>query len=515
MIAEDLDTLDPEQLRQALRASRAEVAFKQAVIDKLTHENAVLKRLKFAAKSEAYNAEQKSLLEETLDSDLAAVAAEIEGMQPSAKAAGEKQVPKREKLPADLLRREIRHEPENTTCGCGTPMQRIGEDVAEKLDYQPGVFTVERHVRGKWVCKCCHQKGEGRITQAPVAPHVIDKGLPTTGLLAQVLVAKYLDHLPLYRQEAIFERAGHLIARSTLAQWVGECGVQLQPLVDALAAELLRQPVLHADETPVAMLKPGHGKTHRAYLWSYCTTPFNPVKAVVFDFADSRGGQHVRSFLGLPETNDKPGWQGKLVTDDFSGYKACFELGVTEVGCMAHARRKFHELWVNHGSQVGEQALKFFGALYDVEREVADADSQARLNARRRSRPVADALHQWMRQQRQKIPDGSATARAIDYSLNRWVALTRFLDDGDLPIDNNWVENRIRPIAIGRQNWLFAGSLRAGKRAAAVMSLIHSAKLNGLDPYAYIRDVLERLPTQPARRIDELLPHHWQPTTSA
>ena len=446
MIADELDRLDPEQLRQALRAARAEVAqrdellhrrerevaFKQAVIDKLTHENAILKRLKFAASSEAFNAEQKSLLEETLDADLAAVAAEIEALG-SRKPQGDKQQAKRQPLPPHLPRREIRHEPEDTTCGCGRPMQRIGEDVAEKLDYQPGTFTVERHVRGKWVCKCCE-----KLVQAPLAPHVIDKGLPTTGLLAQVLVAKYLDHLPLYRQEAIFERAGHAIARSTLAQWVGECGVQLQPLVDALSAELLRQDVLHADETPVAMLKPGHGKTHRAYLWSYCTTPFNPIKAVVFDFADSRGGQHVRGFLGLPGTEQHPGWKGRLVTDDFSGYKACFELGVTEVSCMAQARRKFHELWANHGSQVGEQALKFFGQLYDVEREVADADSQARLEARRRSRPVADALHQWMRQQRQKIPDGSATARAIDYSLNRWVALTRFLDDGELPIDNNW-----------------------------------------------------------------------------
>ncbi len=510
MIADDLETLDPEQLRQALRASRAEIAFKQAIIDKLTHENAVLKRLKFAARSEVYSAEQKSLLEETLDSDLAAVAAEIEAMDPTAKVSGEKGLARREKLPTHLPRREIRHEPENKTCGCGKLMQRIGEDVAEKLDYQPGVFTVERHIRGKWVCKCCE-----KITQAPVAPHVIDKGLPTTGLLAQVLVAKYLDHLPLYRQEALFERAGHLIARSTLAQWVGECGVQLQPLVDALAAQLLRQPVLHADETPVAMLKPGHGKTHRAYLWSYCTTQFSPIKAVVFDFADSRGGQHVRNFLGLPGTKDRPGWHGKLVTDDFSGYKACFELGVTEVGCMAHARRKFHELWINHGSQVGEQALKFFAQLYDVERQLAGADTQGRLDGRRRSRPVADALHQWMRQQRQKIPDGSATARAIDYSLNRWMALTRFLDDGDLPIDNNWVENRIRPIALGRQNWLFAGSLRAGKRAAAVMSLIHSAKLNGLDPYAYMRDVLERLPSQPASRINDLLPHRWTPIAAA
>ena len=510
MIADDLDTLDAQQLRHRLRATRAEVAFKQALIDKLTHENAILKRLKFAAQSEKYSAEQRSLLDETFDADLAALAAEIEAVRSSDRPEGDKQQPKREKLPASLPRREIRHEPENTTCGCGTPMQRIGEDVAEKLDYQPGVFTVERHIRGKWVCKCCE-----KLVQAPVAPHIIDKGLPTTGLLAQVLVTKYLDHLPLYRQERIFERAGHLIARSTLAQWVGECGMQLQPLVDALATELLRQPVLHADETPVAMLKPGHGKTHRAYLWSYCTTSYNPIKAVVFDFADSRSGQHVRDFLGLPGTQAKPSWQGKLVTDDFSGYKACFELGVTEVGCMAHARRKFHELWANHGSQVGEQALKFFGELYDIEREVADADTQVRLDARRRrSRPVADALHQWMRQQRQKIPDGSATARAIDYSLNRWKALVRFIDDGDLPIDNNWLENRIRPIALGRQNWLFAGSLRAGKRAAAVMSLIHSAKLNGLEPYAYIRDVLERLPTQPASRIEELLPHRWTPAAS-
>ena len=500
-----LDSLDTDQLRTAVRALAKEVHFKQATIDKLTHENAVLKRLKFAAQSEAYTGEQKSLLEETLDMDLAAVAAEIEALRPTAKT-GEKKSPKRQTPPAHLPRREFHHEPENTTCGCGAPMKRIGEDVAEKLDYEPGVFTVERHVRGKWACACCE-----KIVQAPVAPHIIDKGLPTAGLLAQVLVAKYLDHLPLYRQEAIFERAGMAIARSTLAQWVGECGVQLQPLVDALAAEMLRHDVLHADETPVAMLKPGHGKTHRAYLWSYCTTKFNPLKAVVFDFAESRGGQHVRDFLGLPGSEQKPGWKGKLVTDDFSGYKACFELGVTEVGCMAHARRKFHELWVNHQSPVGEQALKFFGALYDVEREVAESDSQQRCEVRRRSRPVADALHQWLVEHRRKVPEGSATARAIGYSLNRWAALTRYIDDGDLPIDNNWVENQIRPIAIGRNNWLFAGSLRAGKRAAAIMSLVHSARLNGHDPYAYLRDILERLPTQPASRIDELLPHRWKP----
>jgi len=515
----DLSQLDAPQLREMVRtlvstvgARDREIAFKQATIDKITHEMAVLKRLKFAAMSEAFNAEQKSLIEETIDADLAALQAELDQVVPTEHDKGEKKQPKRAPLPAHLPRREVRHEPDDTTCGCGKSMQRIGEDVAEKLDYQPGVFTVERHIRGKWACACCE-----KLVQAPVAAHVIDKGIPTTGLLAQILVAKFLDHLPLYRQERVFERAGMAIARSTLAQWVGECGVQLQPLVDALTAEMLQSAVLHADETPVAMLDPKAktGKTHKAYVWSYCTTQFNPMKAVVFDFADSRGGHHVRAFLGHGEARDS-GWKGSLVTDDFSGYKACFERGVIEGGCLAHARRKFHELWVNNASQVGEQALKFFQELYRIEREVQDYSSENRKAARKeRSQKIADALQQWLIGQRQKVPDGSATAKAIDYSLRRWTALTRFIEDGDLPIDNNWVENQIRPIALGRNNWLFAGSLRAGKRAAAIMSLVHSARLNGHDPYAYLRDVLERLPTQPASRVDELLPHRWRAPCSA
>jgi transposase len=524
VIAENLQALDPEQLRQAVQSLMAElaarsaviernereIAFKQSTIDKLTHEMAVLKRLKFAAKSEAFNSEQKSLIEETIDTDLAALALEIEQRAPS-KELGERQVPKRAVLPAELPRSEHHHEPQSTICGCGCQLKRIGQDVAEKLDYVPGVFTVERHIRGKWVCTKCQT-----LVQAPVPAHIIDKGIPTTGLLAQVLVAKYQDHLPLYRQEHIFGRAGLALPRSTLASWVGQCGVQLQPLVDALKAVMLKSAVLHADETPVAMLKPGNKKTHRAYIWTYCTTAYDALKAVVFDFAEGRGGQHVREFLNLDgdtgQNRKDSGWHGKLVCDDFSGYNACFELGVTEVGCLAHARRKFHELWANHGSQVGEGALKFFAALYDIEREVrALAPDERRRRRQERSAPVAKALHQWLQQHRVLVPEGSATAKAIDYSLKRWAALTRFIDDGDLPIDNNWVENQIRPIAIGRSNWLFAGSLRAGQRAAAVMSLLQSAKLNGHDPYAYIKDVLTRLPTQPAGRIEELLPHRWRP----
>jgi len=508
-----LHQLDAPQLREMVRslmdtvvARDREIAFKQATIDKITHEMAVLKRLKFAARTEAFNAEQKSLLEETIDADLAALQAELDKVLPDEQSKGEKKTPKREKLPAHLPRREIHHEPESTNCGCGCVLERIGEDVAEKLDYTPGVFTVERHVRGKWVCAHCET-----LVQAPVAPHIIDKGIPTTGLLAQVLVAKFLDHLPLYRQERIFERAGLPIARSTLAQWVGECGAQLQPLADALRAELLKQGVLHADETPVAMLKPGNGKTHRAYLWSYCTTRYSEAQAVVFDFAESRAGQHARDFLGLPGSDHNRGWQGKLVCDDYSGYKQLLTMGVTEAGCLAHARRKFFDLWANHKSLVAKEALRYFVQLYDVEREVQDVDPVERRRIRQsKAQPIADALGQWLTLQRQRVPDGSATAKAIDYSLNRWAALTRYLDDGDLPCDNNWVENQIRPIAIGRNNWLFAGSLRAGKRAAANMSLVHSARLNGHDPYAYLKDVLERLPTQPASRVQELLPHCWR-----
>jgi hypothetical protein len=207
-------------------------------------------------------------------------------------------------------------------------------------------------------------------------------------------------------------------------------------------------------------------------------------------------------------------WSGKLVCDDYSGYKALFERGVIEIGCMAHARRKFHDLYANHRSDVAEEGLRHFAALYEIEREARERklDAAGRRQLRQqRSKPGIEAVRLWLTRQRGQVPNGSATAKAIEYSLGRWAALVRYLDDGDLPIDNNHVENRIRPVALGRSNWLFAGSLRAGQRAAVIMSLIQSAKLNGLDPYRYLKDVLERLPTQPASRIDDLLPHRWQP----
>ena len=479
------------------------IRHRDAVIEKQAHELALLKRHKFARRSEQFKGVQGQLLEELVDADLAAMEAELSELLPAeAPTTAPKQKAKRAPLPPQLPRTLIHHEPENTQCRCGCQLKRIGEDISEKLDYVPGEFTVERHIRGKWACDQCET-----LIQAPVPAQVIDKGIPTAGLLAQVLVAKYADHLPLYRQERIFGRAGLTIPRSALAEWVGTCGVRLQPLVDALRGILLKQGVLHADETPVAMLAPGKKKTHRAYVWAYCSTPFADLKATVYDFAPGRAGEHDRAFLG--------DWRGKLVCDDYAGYKAGFGEGITEIGCLAHARRKFHDLHVANKSELAAQALEYIGALYGIERDLKDLPDHDRQRLRHeQARPIADALHRWMIAQRQKVPDGSGTAKALDYSLKRWAALTRYLDDGAVPIDNNRVENQIRPWALGRDNWLFAGSLRSGQRAAAVMSLIQSAKLNGHDPYAYLKDVLARLPTQKNSAIDELLPHNWTPATT-
>jgi transposase len=320
------------------------------------------------------------------------------------------------------------------------------------------------------------------------------------GLIAWILISKYLDHLPLYRLEQIASRDGVILARSTLSEWVGRYGFALQPLADRLA-ELLRQRlILHADETPVQQLDPGKGKTKRAYLWAYRSNDLDEGPGLaVFDYQTGRSGAHARAFLD--------GWKGHLVVDDYAGYKALFGLGVTEVGCMAHARRKFFDLHVANQSPVAAEALRRIAELYEIEGRGRKLDTEQRQQLRaQEADPKLQSLHDWLQSTRQGVANGGSLAKAMDYSLKRWPALSRYALSGDLPIDNNPVENVIRPIAVGKKNWLFTGSERAGRRAAAIQSLLATAKLNGIEPSAWLKDTLEKLPTWPNSRLDELLP---------
>ncbi|SIT20692.1 Transposase [Thalassolituus maritimus] len=380
----NLKELSPDQLRELAEQLLRETQQKDEVIatrdrriqhvelenGKLKHELAILKLHKFARTSEALNSQQCSLLDDLVNEDIAAIEEQLARHEQLLQAEPkQKQIPRRAPLPGDLPRTLTHHEPDTTRCDCDCELRRIGEDIREKLDYIPGTFTIERHIRGKWACPNCET-----FVQTPVPPQVIDKGIPAPGLLAQVLVAKYGDHLPLYRQERIFARAGVEPARSTLADWVGRCGVALQPLVDRLRELLHQQDVLHADETPVSMLEPGKKKTHKAYVWAYTSTAFLQLNAVIYDFAPGRSGEGARSFLC--------DWQGKLVCDDFSGYKASFRGGIVEIGCMAHACRKFFDLHMANQSTLAQSALEQIGKLYDIERLARDMDDESRLACR-------------------------------------------------------------------------------------------------------------------------------------
>lgn len=480
-----------------LAKNEAELKRRELKIQQLILELAQHKRFRFGRTSEAFSPEQRDLFVDTQDEDGAAIATELEEQQAPTSAPRPHKRSGRNPLPPDLPRIEHRHEPESCTCGeCGRDLVKIGEDISEQLDVEPARFFVHRHVRPQYACRHCET-----ITAAPVPAANIDGGLAAPGLHAWVLIQKYLDHLPLYRIEKISERQGVPIARSTLAQWVGQLGVSLQPLVDRLTELLKQGQVLHADETPVQQLDPGQGKTKRAYLWAYRSNDLESApRIVVFDYRTSRSGQHARDFLAE--------WRGYLMVDDYGGYKESFRQGVTELACLAHCRRKFFDLHAASGSHpVAEDVLRRIGELYAIEERARESDVVTRLALRQQeSLPKLHALHEELIAQRVKTADGTGLARAIDYTLKRWPAVLRYAGLGHLPIDNNPIENAIRPIAIGKKNWLFAGSERAGKRAAAIQSLLATAKINGLEPYAWLKDTLEKLPSWPYSRIDELLP---------
>lgn len=509
-----------QQQEHLITRQTREIAWRDAKLEKVTFELARLKRWKFGASTEAMSAQQRALFEETMTEDEASLQAQLAALKASLPDTSDKpkaspRKPRRQHLPEHLRRVEHRHEPESTNCGCGTAMVRVGEDVSERLDIIPAEFFVHRHIYGKWACRCCQ-----KLVQAGAVPEIIDGGIAASGFVAHTLISRFVDHLPYYRQETINARSGVHTPRSTLASISGQGGAALEPLHEALKHFVLQAPVLHADETPVAMLDPGSGKTKRAYVWAYARGEFDSQRGVVFDFCLGRGAQYPTLFLAGgsgPPGREQPPWRGTLLTDQYAVYDAVVNertcSGRIAAACAAHARRKFEELANTGASEVAQEAIRRFALIYHAEGQFAGMDDQQRLEARRElTRPMWDNMFEWLQLERRRVAAGGATAKAIDYSLGCWTALTRHLHDGAVGLDNNYLERQIKPWQMGRRAWLFAGSELAGQRAAVVMSLVQSAKMNGHDPWLYLRDVLARLPTHLNSRIEELLPHRWQPS---
>jgi transposase len=490
--ADDLPE-NAEELRQLVLKQRAALAERDDIIERLKAQLTWLRRQQFGRSSEKIEREiaQLELQLEDLEENSSARRAASEPERSAARAG-------RRPLPDHLPREEIVHESACTCPDCGGPMRRLGEDTSEMLEYVPASFRVVRHVRPKLACSRCD-----RIVQSDAPSRPIARGVAGPGLLAHVLVAKYADHLPLYRQSEIYAREGVELERSTLADWVGSTSALLQPLVEALAKETLRAGKLHADDTPVPVLAPGHGRTRTGRLWVYVRDD-RPAgdgvpPSVLFRYSADRKGErpqdHLRTFRGF------------LQADGYAGYNRLYGNGVVEVACWAHARRKFHDVYVDKGSELAQEALERIGALYDIENGIrghSPAERQAERQAR--AGPVLEELQRWLDTSLCRVPRRSELAAAIRYARSRWAQLCRYRDDGRLEIDNSAAERALRGVALGRKNWLFAGSDAGGQRAAAIYSLIETCKLNGIDPEAYLHHVLAVIADHPINRVAELLP---------
>jgi transposase len=403
-------------------------------------------------------------------------------------------------LPEHLPRETHTHAPEETACpACGGTLKPLGEDVTEILEYVPASFKVIRQVRPKLACGCCDA-----IVQASAPSRPITRGLAGPGLLAHVLVSKYADHLPLYRQSAIYAREGVELPRSTLAEWVGGAHHLLRPLVAALRAYVLDTVKLHGDDTPIPVLAPGNGKTATGRLWTYVRDDrpagSEDAPAVWFAYSPNRKGEHPKRHLKT--------FKGILQADAYAGFGALYDSGrVVPAACWAHVRRKFYEIAQAHGSPLAQQALQRISALYAIEGEIRGRLPDARRVARQAlAGPLLDDLHRWLKETLHGLSRKSGLGGAIGYALKLWPALTRYRDDGRVEIDNNAAERALRAVALGRKNYLFAGSDAGGERAAAIYSLIGTAKLNGLDPEGYLREVISRIADHPVNRVAELLP---------
>lgn len=506
----DLDALDIAALKALVLAKQSELDSRRTEIESLKLLILKLKRMQFGPRSEKLPRDLAQLELRLEELEASEAAAEPPPIPPhEAVRQQTRRKPARRALPEELPRETETIAPELQCCpDCGGSLRLLGEDVSEMLEFVPARFKVLRTVRPKLSCGGC-----SRILQEPAPSRPIARGLAGPGLLAHVLVSKYADHLPLYRQSEIYERQGIELDRSTLADWVGGASRTLGPLVHALREYVLRAEKLHGDDVPVPVLEPGNGKTKTGRLWTYVRDdrPAGDLaaSAVWFAYSPDRKGEHPAGHL--------KSYRGILQADGYAGFNQLYRTGgVTEAACWAHVRRKFHDLYQAHRSPVAKEALDRIGELYGIEKEIRGRPPSERSEVRQaRSRPLLEAMHVWLKTTLAKLSRKSDVAGAIRYALERWGALVLFAGDGRVEMDNNAAERALRAVALGRKNYLFAGSDAGGERAAAIYSLIGSAKLNGIDPEAYLTMVLRRIADHPVKRVAELLPWNLFPRAEA
>ncbi len=485
---------DPDELRDTAAGLLDLVKAQALRIERLEHQLAGHRRHRFGAKSES--ADQLNLQLQLEEEETAAAMMPVD---PQGYGSNKKAKPKRKPLPPDLPRRDQVLSP-GDTCTCGGRLRAFSEDVTEELEYIPGRFVVNRFVRPRMACQDCD-----RIVQAALPSRPIERGRPGPGLLAHVLVSKYADHCPLYRQSGIFEREGIDLERSTLADWIGRSARLLEPLADAIGRHVRSGQAIFADDTPIKLQ--AKGKCDTARIWTYVRDerPWagNDPPAAWYQFTPNRKGEHPAKHLA-----NYTGW---MHADGYSGFNELYRSrGIQEVACLAHIRRKFVDVHQSQGLEMAEEAIRRIAALYAVEKAARGLSPQERACVRQaEAKHVFDDLEPWLTAQLTKISGKSEMAKAIRYALIRLKKLRPYLGHGFLEIDNNAAERAMKPVAIGRKNYLFIGSEGGGKSAAVAYSLIETAKLNAVDPQAWLTWVLDRIADQKITQIDELLPWRY------